>query len=123
MTTPLKILSVDDNPAIRSAMHFIFECPRYTVTDAEDGDDALARLGATDGSYDVIIVDQTMPRLTGTELVDEIRKRGIAGIIIVLSAHLSAEVREAFERMDVNVIMEKPFDIYELRSTLDRLAA
>ena len=104
-------------------MHFIFECPRYTVTDAEDGDDALARLGATDGSYDVIIVDQTMPRLTGTELVDEIRKRGIAGIIIVLSAHLSAEVREAFERMDVNVIMEKPFDIYELRSTLDRLAA
>jgi two-component system response regulator (stage 0 sporulation protein F) len=123
MDTPLKILSVDDNPSIRSAMHFIFECPRYTVTDAEDGDDALARLSGSDGSFDVIIVDYKMPHLTGTELVDEIRKRGIAGKIIVLSAHLSPEVRDAFEQMYVNIIMEKPFDIYELRSTLDRLAA
>jgi hypothetical protein len=48
-------------------------------------------------------------------------KRG--GKIMVLSAHLSPEIREAYEQMDVHVILDRPFDIQELRSTVDRLAA
>jgi hypothetical protein len=50
-----------------------------------------------------------MPHLTGVELVTEIRKRGIIVKIVVLSAHLSPDIREAYEGMDVQVIMEKPF--------------
>jgi CheY-like chemotaxis protein len=123
MDAARKILAVDDNPSIRSSMHFIFAGPRYEVTEAEDGDDALARLGANSDPYDVIIVDQKMPRLTGVELVKEIRQRGIAGKIMVLSAHLTAEIREAYEQMDVGLILEKPFDIHYLRSALDELAA
>jgi two-component system nitrogen regulation response regulator NtrX len=123
MDAARKILAVDDNPSIRSSMHFIFAAPRYEVTDAEDGDDALARLGANADPYDVIIVDQKMPRLTGVELVKEIRQRGIAGKIMVLSAHLTAEIREAYEQMDVGLILEKPFDIHHLRSALNELAA
>lgn len=104
-------------------MHFIFAGPRYEVTGAPDGDDALARLEANSGAYDVIIVDQKMPHLTGVELVHEIRKRRIAGKIMVLSAHLSPEIREEYGQMDVRVILEKPFNIQDLRSALDRLAA
>jgi DNA-binding response OmpR family regulator len=57
------------------------------------------------------------------ELVRAIRKRGITGKIMVLSAHLSSEIREVYERMDVHVMFPKPFDIAELRSAVDRLAA
>jgi DNA-binding response OmpR family regulator len=71
------------------------------VTGAQDGDDALARLDANSEVYDVIIVDQKMPHLTGVELVGEIRKRRLARKIMVLSAHLSSEIREAYEQMDV----------------------
>jgi len=120
----LKILAVDDNPSIRSSMHFIFTGPRYEVTGAEDGDDALERLAdANSPRYDVIIVDQKMPHLTGVELVQEIRKRNIAGKIMVLSAHLTPEIRNTYQQMDVQVILEKPFNIQELRSSLDSLAA
>jgi DNA-binding response OmpR family regulator len=61
--------------------------------------------------------------LTGVELARAIRKRGITGKIMVLSAHLSSEAREAYEQMNVHVIFEKPFDIAELRLAVDRLAA
>jgi CheY-like chemotaxis protein len=85
--------------------------------------EALARLEQESTRYDVIIVDQTMPDLTGVELVSAIRERGIAGKIIVLSAYLSPEICETYKRMSVQVILDKPFDIAQLRSAVDRLAA
>lgn len=123
MDPAVRILSVDDNPAITSSMRFIFAGPRFQVTDVQDGDYALAKLDANSEAYDVIIVDQKMPHLSGVELVREIRKRGIGGKIMVLSAHLSPEIRQAYQQMDVHVILDKPFDIRELRSAVDRLAA
>jgi len=120
---PLKILTVDDNPSITESMRFIFAEPRYEVTGAQDADDALARLDANSDRYHVIIIDEKMPHLTGVELVEEIRKRRFAGKIMVLSAHLSPEIREAYEQMDVDLILDKPFNIHELRLALDNLAA
>jgi DNA-binding response OmpR family regulator len=123
MGAALKILTVDDEPSITNSMRYIFAGPRYEVTGVEGGDDALARLGANSDVYDVIIVDQKMPHLTGVELVGEIRSRGFAVKIMVLSAHLSSEIREAYEQMDVHVMLDKPFNINELRSAVDTLAA
>lgn len=123
MSAKLKILAVDDEPSITQSMRFIFAEPRYEVTDAQNGDDALATLAASPDLYDIIIVDQKMPHLTGVELVGEIRKRGFPGKIMVLSAHLSADVRQAYEEMDVHVMLDKPFNIHELRSTVEHLAA
>jgi two-component system alkaline phosphatase synthesis response regulator PhoP len=123
MKTSLKILAVDDNPSITGCMPFIFAAPLYEVTSATDGDDALAKLNAEPNGYDVIIVDQKMPRLNGVELVQGIRERGITGKIVVLSAHLSPEIRDAYERVGVQIVMDKPFDVEELRSVVDKTAA
>ena len=123
MEAALKILAVDDNPSIRQSMPYIFAGPRYEVSTAPDCDHALASLNANPTGYDVIIVDQKMPQGTGVELVQGIRERGITGKIMVLSAHLSAAIRKAYEQMDVHMLMDKPFDIEELRLAVDRLAA
>ena len=64
-----------------------------------------------------------MPDLTGLELVQAIRKRDISGKILVVSAHLSSDLRAAFEQLDVHGIFTKPFDIAQLRLAVDRLAA
>ena len=114
---------MDDEPSITHSMRFIFAGPRYEVTGAETGDDALAKLDENEDAYDVIIIDQKMPHLTGVELVEKIKNRGFSGKIMVLSAHLSSEIREAYEQMDVHVLLDKPFNIHELRSALDNLAA
>jgi len=123
MHTPLRILAVDNEPSVTLSLRFVFAGPRYEVTCVESGVAALARLDNKSNSYDVMIVDQKMPNLTGAELVSALRERGDNGKIIVVSAHLSSELREAYERMDVHEIFSKPFNIAELRSAVDRLAA
>ena len=119
----LKILAVDDELSITESIRFIFDRPRYEVTGVQDGDDALVRLEANSGSYDVVITDQKMPHVTGVELVRELRKRRFAGKIMLLSAHLSHEVRNAYEQLDVHVMLEKPFNIHDLRRAVNSLAA
>jgi CheY-like chemotaxis protein len=123
MDAPLRILAVDNEPSVTLSLRYVFAEPRYEVTCVESGVAALARLDINSDLYGVIIVDQKMPHLTGLELVSVIRQRGITGKIIVVSAHLSSELREAYERMDVHVMFSKPFDVAELRSAVDRLAA
>jgi DNA-binding response OmpR family regulator len=123
MKTALKILTADDNPSITGCMPFIFAAPLYEVSSANDGEDALTKLDGNPNGYDVIIVDQKMPHLSGVELVQGIRERGITGKIVVLSAHLSPQVREAYQQMGVLMVMDKPFTVEELRSVVNERAA
>ena len=123
MGTPFRILTVDNEPSVTTSLKFVFASPRFEVLSVDSGAAALDRLAIVTDPYDLIIVDQKMPNLSGVELVDEIRKRGIPGEIIVLSAHVSDDVREAYERMKVHAILPKPFDLNALRSAVDCLAA
>ena len=121
MNAALKILAVDDNPSITEAMPSIFAAPRYELTTANDTSRTLEKVEAP-GEFDVIIVDQEMPQLSGAALVREIRERGIPTKVMVLSAHLSPEIREAYEEMGVHVMLSKPFVREELRLAVSLLA-
>jgi len=122
MEAPLKILAVDNEPSITLSMRFVFAGPRYELTCVGDGKAALVRLDANSNLYDAIIVDQKMPNLSGLELVRAIRARGINGKIIVVSAYLTTEIREAFAQMDVDMMFSKPFNVEALRAAVDRVA-
>jgi CheY-like chemotaxis protein len=119
----LRILAVDNEPSVTFSLRHIFNGPRYDLTAVENGDAALSRIDSCSEQYDVIIVDQKMPHMTGLELVGEMRKRGVTSKVMVLSADLSPEVREAFERVDVRLVFPKPFDIGDIRSAIDHLVA
>ena len=121
MNQVLKILAVDNEPTVTLSLRFVFSGPRYEITTVGSGQAALAMLGSNPDWYDVIIVDQKMPNLTGVELVSAIRNRGIRGKIIVVSAHLSAEIREAYRQLDVQVMFSKPFNVDMLRTAVERL--
>jgi CheY-like chemotaxis protein len=119
----LKILAVDNEPSVTFSLRHVFTGPRYQITAVENGDAALARVDSGLEHYDVIIVDQKMPHMSGVELVEQLRKRNVDSKIMVLSAHLSSDVREAYKRMDVHLMFPKPFDVAALRSAVERLAA
>ena len=122
-TAAIRILAVDNEPSVTFSLRHIFNGPRYNLTTVENGDAALSRIDSGSGQYDIIIVDQKMPHMTGLELVGEMRKRGITSQVMVLSADVSSEVREAYERVDVRLVFPKPFDICDLRSAIDHLVA
>lgn len=117
----LRILAVDDEPSIAFCLSFIFKRPRYELTRARDGNDALARLCAAPVPYDVVITDNEMPHVSGVELVRALRERSFRGKIMVLSGHLTAETREVYSQMKVDAILDKPFDNHELRDRLELL--
>jgi len=121
MNRALRILAVDNEPSVTLSLRYVFPEPRYETICADSGNAALTRLDSDPTPYDVIILDEKMPQLTGTELVGEIRKRGIKGKIVVVSAYLTPETREAYERMNVQVMFSKPFNIDVLRTAVDRL--
>jgi len=123
MEARCRILTVDDEASVTLSLKFVFPGPRYEVLCVASGDAALASLEANENPYDVIIVDQKMPNLSGVELVEAIRQRGIPGEVIVLSAHLTSEMRAEYERLNVHKIFPKPFDLNELREVVGYLAA
>ena len=61
MAAPLRILTVDDEPAVAFSLRYVFAGPRYEVLSVEDGYTALAKLDDPSEHYDAIIVDQKMP--------------------------------------------------------------
>lgn len=59
-----------------------------------------------------------MPRLNGLQLVRRLRAQDFAGKILVLSAHLSDEDISAYEELNVDMMMSKPFDFDELQEAM-----
>ncbi len=123
MAEVLRILAVDDEPSIIASMHFVFEAPRFLTTTARDGGDALARFASDYAAYDIVVTDNNMPGVSGVELVRRLRETNFAGKIVVLSAHLSPELRAAYGELNVDMMIDKPFDIYQLRKKIEQLAA
>ncbi|HZR77710.1 MAG TPA: response regulator [Chthoniobacterales bacterium] len=119
----LRILAVDNEPSVTFSLRYIFTGPRYELCAVENGDAALAKVDSGLEHYDLIIVDQKMPHMSGVELVEQLRKRNVESKIMVLSAHISEEVRAAYERMDVYLMFPKPFDIGAIKSAVERLVA
>src|SRR6202008_4826572 len=98
-------------PSIILSMRFVFTGPRYDLTCVGNGNAALARLDVNSNLYDVILVDQKMPGLSGLDLVRAIRARGIQGKVIVISAYLTPEIREGYEQLGVDTMFSKPFSV------------
>ncbi len=121
MKDPLRILTVEDEPAVTQLLALVLGGPAAKVTTAPDGWIAVMKIGAAAEPFDVIITDHHMQRVSGLELVRRLRVRGFAGKIIVLSAHLTEENIRAYEELKVDMMLAKPFDVEELRLAMDLL--
>lgn len=115
----LRVLAVDNEPSVITTLRFVFGSPQYQLTPVNSGEEALVEIDQAAEPFDVIIVDQKMPNLTGTELVAQIRARGLRSRIIVISADITEEIRQVYEGLGVQAIFPKPFDLGKLRAAVD----
>jgi CheY-like chemotaxis protein len=121
MKDRLRILTVEDEPTVTQLLALILGGPSAKITNACDGWMALMKIGAAAEPFDVIITDHSMPRMNGLELVRRLRVRKFAGKIVVLSAYLSEENIRAYEELQVDMMLAKPFDVGELQLAIDLL--
>ncbi|WP_018061344.1 sigma-54 dependent transcriptional regulator [Caulobacter sp. UNC279MFTsu5.1] len=79
------VLVVDDDPTQRRLIQAVLERESFAVSHAENGDAAMAHL-ASGAPVDVVLLDLVMPGLSGQDTLKEMRARGYAQPVIVLTA-------------------------------------
>ena len=87
-----RVLLVDDEPLVRKLISRYLVAAGYVVRVAVDGLDAIGKLRA--GLPDLIISDLNMPRMSGFELLEVVRKRFPQIPVIVISAVAADEMPE-----------------------------
>jgi len=114
----MQILVVEDQKAVGHMIAMVLGGPASKVVRANSGWEALIKIGATARPFDVVITDHRMPRMTGLELVRQLRAKNFGGKILVLSAYLCDEDIQAYEALNVDMMMSKPFDFDELQQAM-----
>lgn len=117
-THPLQILVVEDEKTVAHMIAMVLGGPMSKVVQVKNGWEALIRIGASARPFDVVITDHRMPRMTGLELVRRLRAQNFGGKILVQSGHFSDEDIEAYEELNVDMMMSKPFDFEELQEAM-----
>ena len=109
----VKLLVIEDDVKIATAVRRGLEAEGYTVDVAVDGDDGLWR--ATEAPYDLIVLDLLLPLRNGFQICTELRRRDVWTPIIVLTAK-DGELDEA-EALDSGAddFLSKPFSFPVLR--------
>ncbi|SHN46954.1 response regulator [Cryptosporangium aurantiacum] len=81
----IRLLLVDDHPVVRDGLRAMFDTIEdiTVVGEASDGDQAVARAVAE--SPDVVVMDLRMPGTGGVEAIRELRRRGVAARVLVLT--------------------------------------
>jgi two-component system nitrogen regulation response regulator NtrX len=117
-----KILIIDDEKAIRRSIKEILEFEKYTVDEAEDGQQGLDM--ALKGEYDVILSDIKMPKLDGIELLARLMAHGTNSTLIMMSGHGNIETAVDAVKKGAFDYLSKPIDLNRLliaiRNALDK---
>jgi two-component system response regulator MprA len=107
-----RVLVVDDEPAVQTALSRALKLERYEVTQAADGRAALERLGAM--AYEVVILDVSMPHVNGLEVCRRLRESGDRTPVLMLTAREGVDDRVAGLDAGADDYLVKPFALREL---------
>jgi len=110
-----KILVIDDERAIRSALRDILEYEQYHVDDAEDGKKALKMAQETE--YDVILCDIKMQQMDGLEVLEQLQSFSQTPVIMI-SGHGTIDTAVESIKKGAFDYIEKPLDLNRLLITL-----
>ena len=119
--TPKNILYVDDEETLRLLVRNQLTSEGYNVEVADDGDTAVEVMSRS--PQDLVLLDIRMPRMSGIEVLEELKKRQIKPRIIMLTAVDDLSVAIQCVKLGANDYLTKPFDLEHLLSAIQRVLA
>jgi two-component system, NtrC family, response regulator HydG len=119
MTTTPRILVVDDNRSLVEALADVFEAKGYDVTQAYDGVQALEKVRAN--SFDCILMDIRMPRLSGVDAFKEIKKLSPGTPVILMTAYSVQGLIDEARAEGAFAVLSKPIAIDNVLEILQGL--
>lgn len=120
---PFRALVVDDMPVNRLLAVKLLAKAGWTVGEADDGPSALTWLESA-GPLELMLLDISMPQMSGQELCRVIRERGLGGAdvrIVAYTAHAMPEDAAAFRAEGFDAVLVKPITRAALTDTLTAL--
>jgi two-component system, OmpR family, response regulator MprA len=115
----MRVLVVDDEPAVRTALERALRIEGYDVELAEDGLEALQRLAAH--TPDAVVLDVLMPNVDGLEVCRRIRAADDQTPVLMLTARDAVGDRVAGLDAGADDYLVKPFALEELHARLRAL--
>jgi two-component system response regulator MprA len=115
----MRILVVDDEPAVRTALERALALERYEIELAADGVQALDRIAQS--PPDAIVLDVAMPVLDGLEVCRRLRAAGDRTPVLMLTARDAVDDRVEGLDAGADDYLVKPFALRELQARLRAL--
>jgi PAS domain S-box-containing protein len=118
--TNARILVVDDDESVRRVLHNILQRSGANVLLAQDGESGLAAFRENKGQLTAVLLDLTMPGMSGSETFENMRKEDPQVPVILTSCYTEEEATDRFQDRGLAGFLAKPFSPKQLRETLDR---
>ena len=120
--TPLRLLVVEDNPAIQKLLRYLLQERGHRVEIAGEGQEAVYL--SQESAYDAILMDVQMPGMSGLEATAAIRRREAEGHrvpIIAMTAHAMPDDRERCLAAGMDGYLSKPVDARQIIALVEDL--
>jgi two-component system alkaline phosphatase synthesis response regulator PhoP len=116
-----KILIVDDDQDIVSAIETILRLEDYKTITAYTGEDSILR--AKEEKPSLILLDYMLPDMTGRQVVEKIRKDQEVGEIPIILVSATHGLKQLCQGVPIQAIIEKPFDLEILTATVAKFTS
>jgi two-component system alkaline phosphatase synthesis response regulator PhoP len=112
-----RVLLVEDEPGLVLTLTDRLRSEGYDVASATDGPSGLA--AATEGAFDVILLDVMLPGATGFDVCRDLRQRGIHTPVIMLTARGQVVDKVVGLKLGADDYVTKPFEMMELLARIE----
>ena len=117
----LRVLVAEDDALLREILCDGLADEGFAVEAAGDGEDALKRFRAN-GPFDVLLLDEEMPGMTGCAFLAQIRSEGHRVPALIISGNLHLDAGEC-AALGIGPVLRKPISFEDLAIALRRAAA
>jgi len=108
------VLVVDDDDGVRTVATLSLERAGFCVVSARDGEEGLALVRKHRGAFDVVLLDMTMPKLSGAVTFHLIKQLRPELPIVLTSGYIEPEVESRFGPDQIAGFLQKPFTLATL---------
>jgi len=115
------ILVVDDEESVRTVLSRVLERAGYKVLTAADGQEALIIFAREVERVSAVVLDLTMPRLDGVDVMRLLRRLSPDVRVLLMSGYSDDEVKQRFAGEHISGFLQKPFQNKELTTRVAAL--
>lgn len=114
-----KILIVDDQPGIRIVLQEVLKNEGYEIQTAGSGLEAIELIKNED--FDALLTDMKLPGMNGVEILQHASDLNKKFVIMMMTAYGEQELVDQAKSLGAAHFFKKPFEIIEVRETINEL--